>query len=114
MWILSASGGEFLARPNEDQAVVRFPPAFNLLQKRAFEQKRHLLRATVYPCLKAANGSFNCDLYDFRRQRLIVQLRARNMMRAFPDISNRNMQDRFNPFLLGRELQVPAKIGGRG
>jgi hypothetical protein len=67
----------------------------------------------MYTCLKTANGSFDRSLNDLWRQRLIAQLRARNMMRTFPNISNRNVQGLFNPFVLGRELQVPAKIGGR-
>jgi hypothetical protein len=58
--------------------------------------------------LEAAYSPFNGNLHDFLHQRIISQLRVRDMMRASPYVHDGDVNGLFNPFLLRRELRIPA------
>jgi hypothetical protein len=82
------------------------------LQKRTIQQESRFLRALLRACLEMANGLFNGNLHNLRRHCIIAQLRAGDSPRALPNVSDRDLQDRLYPFLLGGQLDFPAQIRG--
>jgi hypothetical protein len=58
--------------------------------------------------LEAANCPLNGDLHNLLRRRFITQLSVSGMMRSSPNVPNGSVHGLLNPFLLRRELRVPA------
>jgi hypothetical protein len=72
------------------------------------QQKRHLFRASMRSRLEAASSLLNGVLDDFLCQCFVAQLGLGDVLRALPKVRNSNLQGLLYPFLLRRELQVPA------
>jgi hypothetical protein len=78
------------------------------LQEQTFQQYRYLFRALRRSRLEVANGVINGNFHDFRHEGIIAQLRVSNMIRTSPDVADGDVHGSFNPFLLRRELGIPA------